>query len=129
MVFGNMDARSGTGVLFSRNPLSGAAEPYGEYLARAQGEDVVSGQYTPVPVDSMRETNEAAFAHLFEAARLLEREAGDAQDIEFTVERGVLYLLQTRVAKRAPRAAVRIAVEMVNEGRISPVQALARVSP
>ena len=129
MVFGNMDARSGTGVLFSRNPISGEAKPYGEYLAQAQGEDVVSGRHTPVPVETMRETNAAAFAELFQAARLLEHEANDAQDIEFTVERGVLYLLQTRVAKRAPRAAVRIAVEMVDEGRITPEQALVRVSP
>ena len=129
MVFGNMDARSGTGVLFSRNPISGEAKPYGEYLAQAQGEDVVSGQHTPAPVETMRETNAAALAQLFQAARLLEREANDAQDIEFTVERGVLYLLQTRVAKRAPRAAVRIAVDMVDEGRITAAQALARVSP
>lgn len=129
MVFGNMDEHSGTGVLFSRNPLSGASVPYGEYLARAQGEDVVSGQHTPAPVETMRKTNDVAFAELFEAARLLEQEAGDAQDIEFTVERGTLYLLQTRVAKRAPRAAVRIAVEMVNEGRITPAEALSRISP
>ena len=115
MVFGNMDERSGTGVLFSRNPLSGDAAPYGEYLARAQGEDVVSGQHTPLPLASMGDENAAALLALLDAAKLLEREAGDAQDIEFTVERGTLYLLQTRVAKRSPRAAVRIAVDMVRE--------------
>ncbi|MDB6001735.1 MAG: pyruvate, phosphate dikinase [Rhizobacter sp.] len=129
MVFGNMDERSGTGVLFSRNPLSGDASPYGEYLARAQGEDVVSGQHTPMPLAAMGDVNQPALAALLDAATLLEREAGDAQDIEFTVERGTLYLLQTRVAKRSPRAAVRMAVEMVAEGRIAPAQALRRVSP
>ncbi len=128
MVFGNLDARSGTGVLFSRNPLSGAREPYGEFLSRAQGEDVVSGQHTPAPIHTLRESDPASYAALLAAAQRLEAEAQDVQDIEFTVERGHLYLLQTRVAKRAPRAAARIAVDMVAEGRISVRDALTRLS-
>ena len=129
MVFGNLDAASGTGVLFSRNPLSGEAEPYGEYLSRAQGEDVVSGRHTPVAVSALRESNPQAYGELMQAAQCLEAEAGDMQDIEFTVERGVLYLLQSRVGKRSPRAAVRIAVEMARAGRLSPQEALNRVTP
>jgi pyruvate,orthophosphate dikinase len=128
MVFGNLDADSGTGVLFSRNPLTGAAEPFGEYLARAQGEDVVSGRFTPEPVARMAAHAPAAHAALMRAARVLEDAEGDVQDIEFTVQSGKLFLLQSRAAKRAPAAAVRIAVEMVDEGRISPATALSRVS-
>lgn len=128
MVFGNLDDTSGTGVLFSRNPLEGSPEPYGEYLPRAQGEDVVSGKYTPLPLDAMRDHVPAAHAQLLAASDLLERENGDVQDIEFTVQSGKLYLLQSRSAKRAPAAAVRIAVDMVEEGRIDPATALSRVS-
>ena len=126
MVFGNLDNASGTGVLFSRNPLSGAPDPYGEYLSRAQGEDVVSGRRTPVVLASLRESNPRAFDELMQAAQRLEAESGDMQDIEFTVESGVLYLLQSRVGKRSPRAAVRIAVEMASAGAISPQEALRR---
>ncbi len=129
MVFGNFDERSGTGVLFSRNPLSGAREPYGEYLARAQGEDVVSGRRTPQDLASLHAAMPEAHAELLRAAQVLEDAAGDAQDIEFTIEGSLLYLLQTRVAKRAPGAAVRMAVEMVDEGRLTPPEALKRVSP
>lgn len=129
MVFGNMDARSGTGVLFSRNPLTGDPAPFGEYLPRAQGEDVVSGKFSPRPLEAMRASVPAALEELLRAARLLEEADSDAQDIEFTVERGRLFLLQARTAKRAPRAAVRIAVDMVRESRISPDEALARVTP
>ena len=128
MVFGNSDARSGTGVLFTRNPLSGAATPYGEYLECAQGEDVVSGSHTPVPIDRLRVCLPAVHAELMAAAQTLERENREVQDIEFTVEQGKLYLLQSRSAKRSPAAAVRIAVEMVREGRIDEVEALRRVS-
>ena len=128
MVFGNLDDESGTGVVFSRNPLSGVPEPYGEYLHRAQGEDVVSGKFTPEPLTSMQDSVPAAHAQLLDAVSVLERENGDVQDIEFTVQRGELFLLQTRAAKRAPEAAVRFAIDMVNEQRIDIDTALARVS-
>lgn len=128
MVFGNLDERSGTGVLFSRNPLTGENLPYGEYLPRAQGEDVVSGKFTPLPLDAMRDAEPEAYAALLAASDRLEREHGDVQDIEFTVQSGQLYLLQSRAAKRAPAAAVRFAVDMVAEGRIDPATALSRVS-
>jgi pyruvate, orthophosphate dikinase len=129
MVFGNLDARSGTGVLFSRNPLTGEPAPFGEYLSRAQGEDVVSGRFSPQPLASMQVTAPEALAELLRAARLLEEANGDVQDIEFTVERGRLFLLQSRSAKRAPKAAVRIAVDMVRERKLDVVTALSRVTP
>ncbi len=128
MVFGNLDARSGTGVLFSRNPLTGDHAPYGEYLARAQGEDVVSGRFTPQPLSVLAADMPEVHAELLAAAATLERENGDVQDIEFTVQAGTLYLLQTRAAKRAPAAAVRFAVDMVAEGRIDEAMALNRVT-
>ena len=129
MAFGNIDDRSGTGVLFSRNPLDGTNAPYGEYIARAQGEDLVSGRRTPLPLSEMLESVPHAHEKLLAAARALEVAQGDVQDIEFTVESGKLYLLQSRSAKRAPKAAVRIAVDMVTEGLIDKVEALRRVSP
>jgi pyruvate, orthophosphate dikinase len=129
MVFGNMDERSGTGVLFSRNPLSGEPQPFGEYLARAQGEDVVSGRFTPRPLSSMSETVPQALQMLRQAAQRLERAGREVQDIEFTVERGRLFLLQARAAKLAPAAAVRAAVDMVAEGLIDEDAALGRLSP
>lgn len=128
MVFGNSDDRSGTGVLFSRNPLTGDAAPYGEYLERAQGEDVVSGSHTPVPLERLREQMPQVHAELMAAANILERENRDVQDIEFTVEQGKLYLLQSRSAKRSPAAAVRSAIDMVREGLIDEKEALHRVS-
>ena len=127
MVFGNLDERSGTGVLFSRNPLTGEVAPYGEYLHRAQGEDVVSGKFTPEPLSALEASAPAVYAQLMQAAATLERENADVQDIEFTVQHGELYLLQTRSAKRAPQAAVRFAVDMVDEGRIDTSTALSRV--
>jgi pyruvate,orthophosphate dikinase len=129
MVFGNCDDRSGTGVLFSRNPLSGDPEPYGEYLPRAQGEDVVSGKFTPRPLSALAGSLPDAHAELLEAALKLERAGRDVQDIEFTVDRGRLYLLQSRSAKLAPHAAVKIAVDLVREGVIEESEALRRVSP
>lgn len=129
MVFGNLDERSGTGVIFSRNPLSGAKVPYGEYLPRAQGEDVVSGRFTPLALDVLKTTEPEAHADLLRATELLEREQGDIQDIEFTVQSGKLYLLQSRSAKRAPHAAVRAAVAMIDEGMIDVSTALARINP
>jgi pyruvate,orthophosphate dikinase len=129
MVFGNLSDTSGTGVMFSRDPITGARKPYGEYLPRAQGEDVVSGRFTPKPLSAMRDTVPEASDALLAAAETLERANGDVQDIEFTVQNGQLFLLQSRVAKRAPMAAVRFAVDMVEEGMISPETALDRVTP
>ena len=128
MVFGNLGQRSGTGVLFTRNPLTGVPEPYGEYLARAQGEDVVSGQRTPQGLDALASSLPDAHTALIDAARRLEALNRDVQDIEFSVQEDALYLLQTRTAARAPAAAVRIAVDLVNEGTISTDEALTRVS-
>jgi pyruvate,orthophosphate dikinase len=128
MVFGNLDHRSGTGVLFSRNPLTGEKRPFGEYLPRAQGEEIVSGSHTPGPLEGMSENVSDAMRELLRSADSLERFHRDVQDIEFTVERGRLYFLQTRSAKRAPYAAVRIAEAMVREGHIDPNEALRRVS-
>ncbi len=128
MVFGNLDADSGTGVLFSRNPLTGERVPFGEYLPRAQGEDVVSGKFTPLPLEAMRDHAPAAHTALLAATERLEQEHGDVQDIEFTVQRGELFLLQARSAKRSPEAAARIAVDMADEGLIDIDTALSRVS-
>lgn len=128
MVFGNLSKTSGTGVMFSRNPITGERKPYGEYLACAQGEDVVSGKFTPRPLDSMLEIVPDAHRELLAASETLERDGRDVQDIEFTVQNGKLYLLQARAAKRAPAAAVRIAVEMVREGMIDADIALSRVT-
>jgi pyruvate,orthophosphate dikinase len=129
MVFGNLDDNSGTGVLFSRNPLSGEPAPYGEYLPRAQGEDVVSGRVTPKPLSALHATQPAVHDQLMKASEVLERENGDVQDIEFTIQQGKLYLLQSRAAKRSPAAAVRFAIDFVHEGRLSKQEALGRVSP
>ncbi len=128
MVFGNLGENSGTGVLFTRNPLTGEHAPYGEYLARAQGEDVVSGQRTPQGLDALASSLPEVHAALIHAARRLEALNRDVQDIEFSVQEGTLYLLQTRTAARAPAAAMRVAVDLVNEGTISTDEALARLS-
>ncbi len=129
MAFGNLDERSGTGVLFSRNPLTGERKPYGEYLPRAQGEDVVSGKFTPLPLDTLRDELPDVHAALLAATAKLESENRDMQDIEFTVQSGTLYLLQSRSAKRAPEAAVRAAIDMVEEGMIDQATALQRITP
>ncbi|HEX3238874.1 MAG TPA: pyruvate, phosphate dikinase [Solirubrobacterales bacterium] len=128
MVFGNLGEDSGTGVLFSRNPLDGDPAPYGEWLPKGQGEDVVSGTHDPLPLEALASSMPAAHERLLEAAKLLEREHGDVQDIEFTVERGELFLLQTRSAKRSPLAAVRAAIDLCNEGAIDRAEAVSRVS-
>jgi pyruvate, orthophosphate dikinase len=129
MVFGNLDARSGTGVLFSRNPLTGAPAPYGEYLPRAQGEDVVSGKFTPEPLSALAHELPAAHASLLAAAQTLERAGRDVQDIEFTIERGQLFFLQSRAANLSPHAAARIAVDLVREGLVDEDAALRRITP
>ena len=129
MVFGNLGSASGTGVCFTRNPSSGAKELFGEYLAHAQGEDVVSGTRTPERVSVLGDLMPEAYAQLQRVAHQLESHYRDMQDIEFTVERGKLYLLQTRAGKRSAAAAVRMAVEMLAEGLISTPEALLRVQP
>ncbi|MFI0469534.1 pyruvate, phosphate dikinase [Saccharopolyspora sp. 5N102] len=129
MVFGNLDDRSGTGVMFTRDPLTGDAEAYGEWLVRGQGEDVVSGRSDARPLAELARDMPEVYRELMAAARLLEADARDVQDIEFTVQAGRLWLLQTRDAKRSPEAAVRHAVAMVRDGLISREEALSRVTP
>jgi pyruvate,orthophosphate dikinase len=129
MVFGNMGDDSATGVCFTRDPSTGEKVFYGEFLVNAQGEDVVAGIRDPLPISRMGEVMPGAYAELLRAQEALEQHFRDAQDLEFTVERGTLYLLQTRTAKRTGRAAVRIAVEMVDEGLISIDEAVRRVQP
>ncbi|HEX6617698.1 MAG TPA: pyruvate, phosphate dikinase [Gemmatimonadales bacterium] len=129
MVFGNLGEDSGTGVAFTRNPSTGAHELYGEYLLNAQGEDVVSGTRTPQPIASLRDRLPASYQELERVARTLERHFRDVQDMEFTIERGTLYMLQTRRGQRSGQAAVRIATDMVDEGVISEEEAVARIPP
>jgi pyruvate, orthophosphate dikinase len=129
MVFGNKGKTSGTGVGFTRNPANGAKEFYGEYLLNAQGEDVVAGIRTPKPIAELAQEMPAAYAQLREITGRLEKHYRDVQDFEFTIEDGTLYMLQTRTGKRTTQAAIRIAVEMVNEGLISKEEALLRVEP
>jgi pyruvate,orthophosphate dikinase len=128
MVFGNRDERSGTGVMFSRDPATGAKVLFGEWLGRAQGEDVVSGQQTPSTLEVLRTQHPVLYAELAGVAAVLEAEHRDLVDIEFTVESDRLYVLQCRTGKRSPGAAVRIAVDLVREGLIGKEQALARIT-
>jgi pyruvate,orthophosphate dikinase len=127
MVFGNMGDDCATGVGFTRNPATGVPEFYGEYLPNAQGEDVVAGIRTPRPITDLEGEMPAVFRELREITTKLETHYKDIQDFEFTVEKGTLYLLQTRTGKRTGRAAVRIAVDMVNEGLIDKKTAVMRV--
>ncbi len=129
MVFGNMGSDSGTGVAFTRDPNTGEKVLYGEYLVNAQGEDVVAGIRTPSKITEMKREMPAAYAEFDRIAKRLERHYRDAQDLEFTIERGKLYMLQTRSAKRTAAAAVRIATDMVKERLITKDEALARVDP
>ncbi|MFQ5895042.1 MAG: pyruvate, phosphate dikinase [Nitrospinota bacterium] len=129
MVFGNLGERSGTGVAFSRDPGSGEKRFYGDFLLNAQGEDVVAGIRTPEPLDQLRETMPEAYGRLEEINQTLERHYRDLQDMEFTIQEGKLYMLQTRAGKRTAAAAVRIAVEMVEEGLLDQRTALLRVGP
>lgn len=129
MVFGNLARDSGTGVLFSRNPITGANEPFGEWLAKGQGEDVVSGTVDVQPVAALRDEQPAVYEQLMAAARSLEGLAADVQDIEFTVEAGKLWLLQTRTAKRSAQAAVRLSLQLRHEGLVDDAEALRRVTP
>ncbi len=129
MVFGNRGESSGTGVCFTRDPATGERKLYGEFLANAQGEDVVAGIRTPEPIEAMKERMPAAFDQLVDTLDRLENHYRDLQDIEFTVEEGTLYLLQTRTGKRTAAAALRVAAEMVDEGLISREEAVARIDP
>ena len=129
MVFGNMGNDSGTGVAFTRNPSTGEAELYGEYLINAQGEDVVAGIRTPQEIHILKQDMPEVYEKFTATCDLLEKHYKDMMDIEFTVERGVLYMLQCRVGKRTAQAAIRIAVEMVKEGVIDKKTALLRVDP
>jgi pyruvate, orthophosphate dikinase len=129
MVFGNMGEDSATGVAFTRNPSTGEHALYGEFLLNAQGEDVVSGVRTPEPIAALARHLPQVYPELERTARVLERHFRDVQDLEFTIERGTLYMLQTRRAQRTGPAAVRVACEMVDEGIISEEEAVARVPP
>jgi len=129
MVFGNMGDDSGTGVAFTRNPSTGERVLYGEYLINAQGEDVVAGIRTPQPIQVLAKDMPEVYRQFVKTSKLLEEHYKDMQDIEFTVERGKLYLLQTRNGKRTAQAAIRIAVEMVKEGILDKKTALLRVDP
>jgi pyruvate,orthophosphate dikinase len=129
MVFGNMGNDSGTGVAFTRNPSTGEKQLYGEYLLNAQGEDVVAGIRTPSKINRLQQDLPHVYEQFKEIARRLEQHYRDMQDLEFTVEKGRLYMLQTRSAKRTAQAAVKVAVDMVEEGLISEEEAVMRVDP
>jgi pyruvate,orthophosphate dikinase len=129
MVFGNMGDDSGTGVAFSRDPATGENIFYGEYLMNAQGEDVVAGTRTPLPIHALERENPTVYQQLAGIRRTLERHYRDVMDIEFTIQQGTLYMLQCRVGKRTGLAAIRIAVEMVKERVITPSEAVLRVEP
>ena len=129
MVFGNMGPDSGTGVGFTRDPATGKKEMYGEYLLNAQGEDVVAGIRTPKPVAELKKEMPGVYRELEEVTELLEKHYRDVQDFEFTIEKGTLYLLQTRTGKRTAQAAVKIAHDMVEEGLISKEEAILRIDP
>jgi pyruvate, orthophosphate dikinase len=129
MVFGNMGNDSGTGVAFTRDPSTGDEHLFGEYLINAQGEDVVAGIRTPRPISALQDEMPQAYEQFQEIATRMERHYRDMQDLEFTIERGKLYMLQTRNAKRTAAAAVKVAVDMVNEGLITKEEALLRIDP
>lgn len=128
MVFGNAESLSGAGVAFSRDPSTGSARPIVEVLFDSQGEDVVSGKHNPDTEQAIARSLPQVAAQLSEALRRLEQEFGDIQDVEFTIDNGKLWILQTRSAKRTPQAALRLAVDLVKEGRITPAEALRRLN-
>lgn len=129
MVFGNMGNTSGTGVAFTRSPVNGDNNVYGEFLVNAQGEDVVAGIRTPKPISEMAESFPEVYEDFVNIAKVLEQHYKDAQDMEFTVERNKLYMLQTRAAKRTAQSAVKIAVDMEREGLIDRETAVMRIEP
>ncbi len=128
MVYGNSGDTSGTGVAFTRNPATGENKLYGEYLMNAQGEDVVAGIRTPQSIDTLKEVMPECYKEFVRICKILEEHYKDMQDMEFTIEKGKLYMLQTRNGKRTAQAAVRIAVDLVNEGMISIDEAILRVN-
>jgi len=129
MVFGNMGDDSGTGVAFTRNPATGEKKLFGEFLVNAQGEDVVAGIRTPQSIEKLKEIMPDVYEQFVKVAELLENHYKDMQDIEFTIEKGKLYMLQTRNGKRTAFAAVKIAVDLVEEGKITKEEAIMRVEP
>ncbi len=129
MVFGNMGDSSGTGVGFTRDPATGEKKLYGEYLTDAQGEDVVAGIRTPQPFSTLKEKMPAIYAELVDITEKLERHYRDVQDFEFTIEKGTLFMLQTRTGKRTAQAAIKIASDMVEDGLIDKKEALMRIDP
>ena len=129
MVFGNMGETSGTGVAFTRNPSTGEKTIYGEYLMNAQGEDVVAGIRTPFPISHLEEQNPEVFAQFTKICKTLEDHYRDMQDMEFTIENGKLYMLQTRNGKRTAVAALKIAIDLVKEGMIDEKEAVLRIDP
>lgn len=129
MVFGNMGEDSGTGVAFSRNPATGENVLYGEYLFNAQGEDVVAGIRTPKPISELKKDNPALYDEFFAISKKLEQHYRDMQDMEFTIERGKLFMLQTRNGKRTAQAALKIAIELVKEGLLTKKEAILKVEP
>lgn len=129
MVFGNFSDQSGTGVLFTRNPVNGENEIFGEYLMNAQGEDVVAGIRTPMPIAQLEETMPEVYKELNTIVKKMEISYKDVQDVEFTIEDGKLYLLQTRNGKRTALAALKIAIDLYNEGVIDKITALTRIQP
>ena len=129
MAFGNMGDDCGTGVAFTRNPATGEKKLFGEFLTNAQGEDVVAGIRTPMPIDQMAEKFPEAFKQFQEVCNLLESHYHDMQDMEFTVENGKLYMLQTRNGKRTPQAAIKIACDLIDEGMKSEEEALLMLDP
>ncbi len=129
MVFGNMGDTSGTGVAFTRNPSTGEKNLYGEYLMNAQGEDVVAGIRTPMPISELANQNPEIYEQFVTIANTLENHYNDMQDMEFTIENGKLYMLQTRNGKRTAKAALKIAVDLVSEGKITEKEALMKIEP
>jgi len=129
MVYGNMGNDSGTGVAFTRNPATGEKKLYGEFLMNAQGEDVVAGIRTPQSIDQLKEVMPDVYNQFVEIAEKLERHYRDMQDMEFTIERGKLFMLQTRNGKRTAAAALKIAVDLVNEGMVTKEEAILKVDP
>ncbi len=129
MVFGNMGNDCGTGVAFTRNPSTGENKLYGEFLMNAQGEDVVAGIRTPQSIDELAKVIPEAYNQIIQIARTLEKHNQDMQDLEFTIEKGKLYMLQTRNGKRTAQAAIKIAVDMVNQGLCSKEEAILKVEP
>jgi pyruvate,orthophosphate dikinase len=129
MVFGNLNENSGTGVAFTRNPSTGENILYGEYLMNAQGEDVVAGVRTPMPINTLAQQNPTIYKQFHDLAKKLEEHYRDMQDMEFTIENGKLYFLQTRSGKRTAHAALKIAVDMVREGKITEKEAVMMINP